>query len=318
MTYNTISAHQENLSHLSMANTSFLIIDHDAMKKSENFPSSLSINDRGIDQISIEISDDIVLPLVLSIRTICTLHIVLKNKARAHLVVENHASSQINMQLEKEALLQLYFIPHYNHHRDTTQSLSARIEEASRLGIFELAMAEEQCSRTIQVEMCGPLAHTRYFGIDQLHGHAKKDSRLTIFHRAPKTISEQSFRGTYAGSAHGFFLGKVIVDKDAWLSNAKQLYKSIILSEHAKASVMPQLEINNSDISASHGASIGKLDDDCLFYLCARGFSLKDAHVILIKSLFNDILEHIDEPTLKNMLTAMVERSIEHSFSVPL
>ena len=136
---------------------------------------------------------------------------------------------------------------------------------------------------------------------------------LLIKHEADNTRSTQAFRGLYKDKASGSFFGKVDINEAAANSSAEQLYRAILLSEDAKAFVKPQLEINNRHIKASHGASIGRLDEETLFYLRSRGFSKAFAESILVTSLAAEVLDTMGTDELSLAIASLVNDKIVES-----
>jgi Fe-S cluster assembly scaffold protein SufB len=241
----------------------------------------------------IDIEIDGLLELVIDCRSKKDIHILVKKDTSIYLKTSN--KNLININILDQVNLNIYILPQGPHEL----VLKAQVGAKAKLELFEITTSFALISNKIEIELLKEEALVNYFALDLLYVNAKKNTQLTIYHRAPKTKSRQSFRGIYGHSSYGSFLGKVVVDKGAYQSCAFQLYKSVILGPKAKAHTMPQLEIYNNDISASHGASIGELDKTALFYLCSRGINLEDAKVLLIESLIQDILENIHEEIKK-------------------
>lgn len=240
-----------------------------------------------------------------------TLTICVKPYAHVHLVFTKHVEQQnVMLNLEPNANACIYYPP-LDTASKSEQTLWATLNEHAHLSMFEISDYAATIKREITIDLNGKGAHVSYFALEH-RSALQKSSLLTINHRAKETSSTQAFRGIYTGNACATFLGKVVVDKDAAESSATQLYKSVLLSNTVKAQVMPQLEISNSDIKASHGASIGELDDNALFYLRSRGLSLLNAKALLLSGMSNDILEHITEPSLRLQLTQAMEQSLNH------
>lgn len=264
-------------------------------------PKAISIQ-AGIAK-SIEIEALCTEPLVIDCRAEQAIDIIIKEGADVQILLENSLSSQINIVLKDKAKACFYLL------KGSRLEMSVKVNESASFTLFDIKTSLEKSLHTIDIELAQKEAEVSYFGLDLLHGLAHKKTHLIINHRAEKTKSAQSFRGIYAGASEGSFLGKVVIEKNAGLSAASQLYRSVILSEKAKAHTMPQLEIYNYDIKASHGASIGELDCDILFYLCSRGLSLKDAKSLAIKGLINDILDQVKEEAFKRLISQIVERA---------
>ena len=99
------------------------------------------------------------------------------------------------------------------------------------------------------------------------------DTHTTIDHAKPHCPSHELYKGILAGKARAVFNGKIIVRQDAQKTDAKQTNKALLLTDDAQINTKPQLEIFADDVKCTHGAAIGQLDDDAMFYLRARGIS---------------------------------------------
>jgi Fe-S cluster assembly protein SufD len=112
------------------------------------------------------------------------------------------------------------------------------------------------------------------------------------------------------GKSSGTFNGKIFVRKDAQKTNAYQSNKNILIGEQASANTKPQLEIFADDVKCSHGCTIGKLDEDALFYLRARGISEKNAQAMLLHAFALDILQQIEIEGLKNHIDQLISERL--------
>ena len=108
-----------------------------------------------------------------------------------------------------------------------------------------------------------------------------------------QSSSEEFYKGIIDDRARATFNGKVIVREQAIKSKAQQLNRNLLLSAHAEVNSKPQLEIFTDDIQCTHGASIGQLDKDALFYLRARGLTATEATDLLVKAFIQDIIEQM-------------------------
>ena len=258
----------------------------------------LSIDTRA-DISHIVINSVITQPIILPEAT--KIFICVKNNAQVHLVAPN---GNIELVLERGAQAYCYGLS------NTRLNLCARVHAEANLAVANFNLGTKSSQSLINIELLEHEAETSFLGFDQLAQTQTSSLRLHIIHKTAHTKSTQSFRGIYAGESLGFFAGKVSVDPHAKNSAASQLYKALILSERARAHVKPELEINNFDITASHGASIGQLDKEALFYLCSRGLSKEAAQKILVSSLAQDILQEI-HPVMRDFISAQVELSWE-------
>jgi len=124
-------------------------------------------------------------------------------------------------------------------------------------------------------------------------GQQHVDNYTTIDHAKPHGTSHQFYKGILDDHATGVFNGRIIVRKDAQKTDAIQKNKNLLLSEYAVVDTKPQLEIFANDVRCTHGATIGQLDPEALFYLRSRGISEEEARALLTYAFAGDILDHI-------------------------
>ena len=116
------------------------------------------------------------------------------------------------------------------------------------------------------------------------------DHHTAIFHNSELTKSSELYRGIINGNGLGIFNGKVVVKKDISRISAKQYNNNLLLSDRASANTKPELQIHSDDVSCSHGATIGQLDTESLFYLRSRGIKKEEAQLLLIKGFTQEVL----------------------------
>ena len=123
------------------------------------------------------------------------------------------------------------------------------------------------------------------------------DLTTAIHHDVANCTSKQIVRGVLGGESTGVFQGKVRVAPDAQKTDGQQMSKAILISDKASANAKPELEIYADDVVCAHGATVGELDDEQLFYLNSRGIAMDKAREILIKAFLEDIvIQSVDEP----------------------
>ena len=128
------------------------------------------------------------------------------------------------------------------------------------------------------------------------------DLTTAIYHNVPECVSKQSVRGILGGEATGVFQGKVRVAPNAQKTDGQQMSKAILVSDKASANAKPELEIYADDVVCAHGATVGELDDDQLFYLSSRGITKDKARLILIKAFLKDIIDESVEEALHDFI----------------
>jgi Fe-S cluster assembly protein SufD len=130
-------------------------------------------------------------------------------------------------------------------------------------------------------------------GLYLADGQRLVDNHTTIDHAKPHCGSREIYKGILADRARGVFNGKIIVRPDAQKTDAKQTNRALLLSEDAQINTKPQLEIFANDVKCTHGAAVGQLDDEALFYARSRGLSDVAARQLLIHAFAADVLNRL-------------------------
>ena len=119
------------------------------------------------------------------------------------------------------------------------------------------------------------------------------DNHTEIDHATPHGTSHELYKGILGGRARGVFNGRIRVRPDAQKTDAKQTNKALLLSDEAQVNTKPQLEIFANDVKCTHGATVGQLSQDALFYLRARGIGVDDARSLLVRAFAADVTSRI-------------------------
>jgi Fe-S cluster assembly protein SufD len=148
------------------------------------------------------------------------------------------------------------------------------------------------------------------YGLYLLEGDTQADNHTIVDNAMPNCYSNELYKGIMDGKSSGIFNGKIFVRKDAQKTNAYQSNKNILIGEQSSANTKPQLEIFADDVKCSHGCTIGKLDEDALFYLRARGISKKNAQAMLLHAFALDVLEQLKIEPLKHHVDEMISKRL--------
>jgi len=146
-------------------------------------------------------------------------------------------------------------------------------------------------------------------------GRRLVDNHTIIDHAKPHCSSREVYKGILADHARAVFNGKIIVRPDAQKTDAKQTNKALLLSEDAQINTKPQLEIFANDVKCTHGAAVGQMDDDAIFYLRTRGLSLDEARNLLVHAFAGEVLNRIPAEALRQRLEAMLLRQLPNATS---
>ncbi len=148
----------------------------------------------------------------------------------------------------------------------------------------------------------GEGAHSTIDGCYLVDGERLVDNHTTIDHAMPHCTSHELYKGILDGRARAIFNGRIIVRADAQKTDSKQTNRALLLSDEAQVNSNPQLEIFADDVKCTHGAAIGQLDEEAVFYLQARGLTRRDARDLLIHAYAGEVLAGIASEHLKNQL----------------
>lgn len=150
-------------------------------------------------------------------------------------------------------------------------------------------------------------------GLYLTKGRQHIDNHTALDHAAPHAASHELYKGILDGSSSAVFNGKILVRRDAQKTDAKQTNKNLVLSENAVIDTKPELQILADDVRCTHGATVGQLDQEALFYLRSRGIDRTDARDLLIYAFARDVIDRIGIPSVHEYLEKALFESLEHS-----
>lgn len=174
-----------------------------------------------------------------------------------------------------------------------TSLIEMRQERDSNVTTHSIAQGGLLVRNDIEAVLDGEGCESTMNGLYAINGRQHVDNRTCIDHRQPHCSSHQLYKGVLDGYSRGVFNGKIIVREGAQKTDAFQSNKNLLLSNHAEVDTKPQLVIDANDVKCSHGATIGQIDEDAVFYLRARGIGEADARGLLTYAFAADVLEKI-------------------------
>ena len=148
-------------------------------------------------------------------------------------------------------------------------------------------------------------------GVYLTKGDQLADHHMIVDHAKPRCASHEYFNGILAGKSRGVFHGRILVRPQAQKTDAKQTSKNLLLSDDASADAKPQLEIYADDVKCTHGATIGQLNDESVFYLRSRGIGLDTARRMLIHAFAGEIIDRVRHEGARECLDALVWDRLE-------
>ena len=178
------------------------------------------------------------------------------------------------------------------------------------LSVLLVALPGVSADVVLRVELNGDGARFTLNGV----GISPSDERIGInvelHHNVPGCSSSQLFKNLVGGSARTDFYGRIVVARDAQKTEAYQANHNLLLSDAARVNTKPQLEIYADDVKCSHGATVGKLNEDEQFYMRSRGISLEEARFLQMISFVSPVFDIVPDSDERERLRSEVEAAI--------
>lgn len=197
---------------------------------------------------------------------------------------------------------------------DGNSGFSFRLGENASAEVLVLVLPGADSSLDFNIELAGPGASFILDGLYLCPDAEKTDIRVEMLHKVPHCSSRQLFKGIISGTARSGFRGRIVVSPDAQVTEAYQENHNLLLSDTAKADTQPQLEIYADDVKCSHGATVGKLDEDEQFYMRSRGIPEKEAKVLQMLSFISSVLETVPAGEYRDSLSEYLGHIVRTRF----
>lgn len=178
----------------------------------------------------------------------------------------------------------------------------ASLKRGSQLKTISFSKGSAGVRQDYGISLCGENCEALLNGLSVLNEKNESHTNILIDHQAPHCRSYQLFKGILNDMSRSSFEGKIMVRQAAQKTEAFQLNNNLLMSDQAQVDSKPNLEIFADDVKASHGATMGQLDKDQLFYMRSRGFSEKQATELLVKGFYQQILDLVELPSLLTKL----------------
>ncbi len=188
--------------------------------------------------------------------------------------------------------------------------LEGRQARDARLVSHNLSWGAALARHDVGSRLDGEGAECLLYGIAVASGRQHVDNHTSLDHAKPHCPSWELYKSILSGAARSVFNGRIVVRPDAQKTDAKQSNRNLLLSRDALAYTRPQLEIYANDVKCTHGATVGRLDDDALFYLRARGIGTAEARDLLVHAFAGEVLEAVKRPGLRRRLEAELWRRL--------
>lgn len=208
--------------------------------------------------------------------------------------------------LEEYAVLHYYKLQNESNKAFNITKTQVQQRRSSTFTAYTVTLGGELVRNDINAVFEDEWCECNLYGLYVTDGKRHVDNHTMIDHAVPNCHSNELYKGVLDDNSRGVFNGKVMVRKDAQKTQAYQSNKNLLLSRHARIDTKPQLEIFADDVKCSHGATIGQLDPDSMFYLQSRGIGRDMARSLLIKGFAGDVIDYVNIEPLKDLLNKQI------------
>jgi len=242
--------------------------------------------------------------------------VIIEEGAQAKLLVCAHTMDYNNFLCNRVTEVYLGENAHYEHYKlENTHDKTVNIgslyvdqQAKSSLVVNEVTLHNGLTRNNVTINLNGEHAQTILCGMGIGDKTEHIDNHTFIQHVKPNCTSKELYKYVLNDSSKGAFAGKILVAEDAQKTEAVQTNKNICMTKEARMQTKPQLEIYADDVKCSHGATVGQLDEEALFYLRSRGISEHEAKMLLMYAFVDDVIENINVQALKDNIRMLVEK----------
>ncbi|MBI4372241.1 MAG: Fe-S cluster assembly protein SufD, partial [Candidatus Omnitrophica bacterium] len=213
-------------------------------------------------------------------------------------------------------------VEHYKLQRESEEAFHiaathVRQNRNSKYTSFSISLGAKLSRNSLSVGLEAEGAECALNGLYLASGDQHVDNTTLIDHSKPHGISRQLYKGLLSGHSTGVFSGKVFVHPDAQKTDAHQINKNLLLSDQANMNTKPQLEIMANDVQCTHGAAVGQLDEEAIFYFETRGIGREKARKLLSFGFANEVIQAISPEPLRAELNHLIFNRLEDFSCVP-
>jgi len=198
-------------------------------------------------------------------------------------------------------------IEHYRLERESraafhVSEVEVREGRDAQVSAFSFSGGTALVRNDVAVSLSAPGARVGLFGLSVTSGAQHVDNHTCIEHVSPRCASEESYRSILDGASKAVFHGRIVVHEGAQKTDATQSTKSLLLSDDATVNAKPQLEIRADDVKCTHGAAVGQLDQEAIFYLRSRGIGPEQARAMLTRAFASQVIGKVKLDWLRKVI----------------
>jgi Fe-S cluster assembly protein SufD len=225
-------------------------------------------------------------------------------------------NSVTEIYLDNHAHLDHYKLQNLNNVSTLLNATYFHQEDGSQLNTFALTLNGGLIRNYSQVKLNGRGSEANVYGLYLMDRKQHVDNRVFIEHAVPDCTSNELFKGILDDEATGVFNGHILVQRDAQRTSAYQKNRNMLLTDKASMNTRPFLEIYADDVKCSHGATVGQLDNEALFYLRSRGICMASARLLLMYAFAAEVINKMSLEPLKARIDEMVKQRLRGELHV--
>lgn len=209
-----------------------------------------------------------------------------------------------------DSVFDFYVVQNQNNQANSVNSAFIKQEANSNLLTCMATLHGGMIRNNLSINLDGEHAEAHLFGMSFTDKKQHIDNFTNVEHNKPNCMSNQLYKNVLDEDSAGAFAGRIHVARDAQKTNAFQRNNNVLLTDTAKMHTKPQLIIDADDVKCSHGATIGQIDEEALFYLRARGIAEADARLMLMNAFAHEVIREIRVEPLRDRIDELVEKRL--------
>ena len=242
--------------------------------------------------------------------------IIVEDNAQARILACDHTTDEVDFlatqvieaYVGRGASLELYELEESTPRTTRLSNLYVHQEADSRVHINDITLVGGTTRNTTRVTLAGRGAHIDLCGMAIADKQQHVDNHTFIDHAVSDCTSHELYKYVLDDEATGAFAGKVLVREGAQHTDSQQTIRNLCLTRQARMYTQPQLEIYADDVKCSHGATVGQLNEDALFYMQQRGISYTEARQLLMRAFVGEVIDGVNLEALRDRLHHLVEK----------
>ena len=230
-------------------------------------------------------------------------------------VNESFTNQVMEVVVQKDAVVEYYKLQNDASHTNQVSTTHFRQIARSYVHTVTISLNGGIVRNNLNMVMDAERCESHMYGLYFQQGKSHIDNHTVVDNAKPNCLSNEFYKGILDDRSSGVFNGKIFVQRDAQKTNAYQSNKNVLLSDEASVNTKPQLEIFADDVKCSHGCTVGRLDEEGMFYLRSRGISEKIARSLLLHGFVVDILDKIKLAPIRNYADRLISERLEFDIS---